>query len=186
MDKNIKKEIIKRIFSIVYTIIFLIVSTWFWFGPREEIVKAKEDYDKHTTFAKVLEFNSANDDFEIDQIAYSDIEGMKSSAYDFSIKNNSRKNVKYLLFFLPDNNKITRDGCTNLPNNFIKYRIKKNNNEYSEVRSLSLDGKIYADDLEGNQKSDFSIQYWISNDNMEYVKKRHFHGKIAIIEDNYV
>ena len=56
MTKKEKKEIIKRIISIIYTCTFLIVSTWFWFGPREKILNEKEKYDREYTYAKKLDF----------------------------------------------------------------------------------------------------------------------------------
>ena len=66
MEKEYKKEITKRIFSIIYTTTFLIGSTWFWFGPREDILRQKEEFDKKYIYVKTLDFKEITRPLDID------------------------------------------------------------------------------------------------------------------------
>lgn len=182
-----KNEIRSRLFSICFTLMFLIGSTWLWFGPRADAVRQRKLIENKTyALAESLVFNEITPQIDVNsQKKVSDSESINLDAYEFSVKNNTNKDVEYLISFRHDLSKNENDNCRIIPNNYIKYRIKKNDEEYSDIRVLSLDGKIYVDNLKSKDTSVYSIQYWI-DDNYDMEGINHFHSKITLTDNNKV
>ena len=181
MSMYAKREIRRRIFYILYTLVFVVVSTYIWLGYRDNIKTSRNISFSRVAYAEKLDFKEITKplDVNLDKLTEED-------EYIFSITNKSSKTISYLVSFRSDTNKIGSDGCSRMiPNNYIKYRIKRNDEEYSPIRSLAVDGKVYLDYLDSGATSVFSIKYWIDDSAYNYVKNGHFHSKIALINNNY-
>ncbi len=180
MSKYAKREIRNRIFSILYTVFFVFISTYLWYGYRDNIIKGQNVSFSKIAYAEKLDFVEITNPIDVNS------NNIGEDTYTFSITNKSLNTINYSVSFREDINKIGSDGCSKIiPNNYIKYRIKKNNEEYSEVRNLAIDGKIYLDSLDGLDTSTFSVQYWVDKDAYKDVNNGHFHSKIALINYNY-
>lgn len=180
-----KREIRRRLFSIYYTIAFLLISTFLWFGPRQAAVKKREMILNNSfALASNLDFKELTSPIDVNkQGSLSDEETSNIDSYQFVVKNSTDKTISYLISF---KNKFSDDldNCDYIPNNYIKYRIKKNNEDYSDIRSLSIDGRIYVDDLAKNDESIYSIQYWI-DDEYKNMNNHYFNSQITLTSVNY-
>ncbi len=180
MSKSAKREIRYRILSIIYTLSFLIVSTILWYNYRDRVnLNRKINANNFLAMASDIEFREQTSPINVNSIGnISDSDAINIEAYKFSIKNNSNEVGDYLIFFKDYSEK-------DIPNNYIKYRIKKDDEEYSDIRNLAVDGKVYVDRLNPSQESHYSIQYWIDSCVYDSVKNNTFDSKISLINDNY-
>ena len=180
MSESGKREIRKRLFYILCTFSFLVISTTIWYNYRDKM-NIKRQIEKNNMLAMAeeisfKEYSSTIDVIKVGKIKDSDAFNIKP--YEFSIKNNSDKVGDYLIYF--------KDTDVNdISNNYIKYCIKKDDEEYSDIRNLAIDGKIYVDRLNPLEESHYSILYWIDSTVYDSVKDNTFNSKISLINDNY-
>lgn len=182
MAKEVKKEIISRIVSICSTILFLTVTTWFWFGPRLELTNASAVMASNTV--SNLEFIDLSEGIKLEN-AYpvTDTFGMMVEPYRFQITNHDSKEVTFDIAFVNDLLAITKDNCSVLSNNYLRYSIKKNNNNYTPARNLSLDGTMYVDTLGANETATYELKFWIDQNAGNEIMDTHFHAKVAVIQE---
>lgn len=136
-----KKEIIDRLKSICYILIFLIVFTWFIFGPREDLIYMT---------ASINSKKSSNNDIII---LSDDTLNINDKKYQFKIKNKTNKSQIYELVLVSDFLQSTLNNCKIMSNNFLQYQL----NDTSQKRIVPLSGIIAENTIEPYEIKDFSL-----------------------------
>ena len=152
-----KKNMIYHISSIIYTSLFLIISTYIWFYVKDFNVY-KDIQDPNITVSSNIQFNSLSqaNDKNLDNI----------NSYSFDIKNTSNETQNIKISIVP--NMLTN----NISNNYVKYII---NNE--PVRSLNTDGVIYIDNIEDEEIKNINLKIWISE---TYTGDLNYNGRVIV------
>lgn len=133
-------EIKKRLFSIIYLLVFLGITTWFFYGPRKYLSYIAINLNKFYTSGD-LELNRSD---------------IKFGSNDISVKNRTDKEVKYIITMNNDYNKLRSKSCKIMSNNYLSYHIT-DNKEYDIERVLSTDGIIYRGVLKPREEQYFNL-----------------------------
>ena len=152
-----KKNMIYHISSIIYTSLFLIISTYIWFYVKDFNVY-KDIQDPNITVSSNIEFEN------LKQVSEVEIDNINS--YSFDIKNTGDKKQDIKISIVP--NMLTN----NVSNNYIKYII---NNE--PVKSLNTDGVIYIDDIDLEETKNIELKIWISD---TYLGDLNYNGRVIV------
>lgn len=144
------------IINIIYTTIFLIGSTTYWYFNIKGIQDNLDDYNIHV----VNEIKLNN----LEQV--SDKETNSLASYEVSLKNNTLDKQKMMVYIMKSNLN------SNLTNNYIKYQI----NDYY-INSLNMDGMIYLDNLNGLEEKNINLKIWISD---TYQGDTNYQGYIVV------
>lgn len=181
MERNTKREIYSHLISIATTLLFLVVTTWFWFGPRIELSEA-QSVMKGQEFIN-LQFIDLSEGIQLEN-AYpvTDQKGSSIDPYRFQIINHDQKEVTFTIGFVNDLLAIEKDHCKPLDNNYIRYTIKKNEEAFTDPRNLALDGSMYQETLQPGESATYSLKFWIDQNAGNEIMNTHFHGKVAIIQ----
>lgn len=143
------KEIRKRLKSIIFTLLFLIISTWYWFGPRKDLAN--------------MAINTYKYNREISIISNKNIK--LNDNYEFKIQNKTNQTQNYQLILNNDYFKQRKANCKLLSNNYLKYQLN-DGKSIVEERNLSTDSVIYRGVLNPNETKDFSIIIKLDKDNI--------------------
>ena len=112
--------------------------------------------------------------------------GLSSSPYKITIKNNTTKKVKYRIVLKQNKDKYTEHECGEykIPENIIKLGIHKKG-KVSDISTLDdLEDDILDKGTIGPQDSiDYTIRFWISQNNLIQDADMHYHGIIEIEEE---
>lgn len=158
-------DIKKRIFSIIYLLVFLGVTTWFFYGPRKYLEYVAMNLNKFYT-SRDLELKSNK---------------IKIGNNKFSIKNKTDKEIQYVLVMNNDYSKLRSNKCKQMSNNYLSYHIT-DGGLYDIERVLATDGIIYRGTLKSKEEKNFSL--YITNDNEDTSEKYCFYPVLhASIED---
>lgn len=134
-----KREVKYRVKSIVEVLVFLIVMTIFWFGPRQNLT---------------ADISASISDYYMNKTI--NIETDKELVFDkktnFTITNKTDYEQNYEIVIVNDYKKLRKSNCKLLQNNYLKYSL----NNYDE-KNLSVEGVIYTGVLKAKEKKDFSI-----------------------------
>lgn len=141
-------DIKKRLFYVIYLIIFSTFSTWFIFGPREKLVYAAMNIKDSQLTSKDIVIRSN------DKLNYN------GETYNFSVINKSNKKYKYNILLVNDYRKSILKKCKVMTNNYLKYHIKTSNN-YTVDRNVNTNGIIYVSNIEPYEIKNFSIEIWL-------------------------
>lgn len=144
------------IINIIYTTIFLIGSTTYWYFNIKGIQDNLDDYNIHV----VNEIKLNN----LEQV--SDKETNSLASYEVSLKNNTLDKQKMMVYIMKSNLN------TDLTNNYIKYQI----NDYG-INSLNMDGMIYLDNLNSSEEKNINLKVWISD---SYLGDTNYQGYIVV------
>ena len=144
------------IINIIYTTIFLIGSTTYWYFNIKGIQDNLDDYNIHV----VNEIKLDN----LEQV--SDKETNSLASYEVSLKNNTLDKQKMMVYIMKSNLN------SNLTNNYIKYQI----NDYG-INSLNMDGMIYLDNLNSLEEKNINLKVWISD---SYLGDTNYQGYIVV------
>ncbi len=144
------------IINIIYTTIFLIGSTTYWYFNIKGIQDNLDDYNIHV----VNEIKLNN----LEQV--SDKETNSLASYEVSLKNNTLDKQKMMVYIMKSNLN------SNLTNNYIKYQI----NDYG-INSLNMDGMIYLDNLNSLEEKNINLKVWISD---SYLGDTNYQGYIVV------
>lgn len=137
-----KKEIRKRIQNILCISIFLILYTWFIFGPREELIYLTANINNQKT--------SQNDIIILNDQTLN----INDHTYSFKIKNTTNEKKEYSLLLINDMTKSIMKECKVMSNNFIRYQLNKE----EEKKNLSLSGILYKEDINPYETKELSIK----------------------------
>ncbi len=172
MKKTRRNEIIHYTLSIVIVTTFLIVSTYFAFLPNHrEMVGALSFLNK----MNALTFEEVSGELDLAyNFPVSDELKDVIEPYQFRIINHEDNPIKYQLCF------FTGNSAKAIPQHAISYQIQKNNESYSEVQSLTEDGTIYLDTIEGQKENIYSLKFWLKGDLDIDVDGSTFQGTIQL------
>lgn len=128
---------------IVFTSLFLIISTIVWFN-RDTNLYHQVDSNLESSEVILSNFNKE----------------VNFSNYTLNIKNKDNNQKDYKVYLISDIMK------NNISNNFIKYQVNDDS-----IKTLNMDGMIIIDKIEGNSSKDINLKFWISetyNGNLSY------------------
>lgn len=144
------------IINIIYTTIFLIGSTTYWYFNIKGIQDNLDDYNIHVV-----------NEIKLDNLKQvSDKETNSLASYEVSLKNNTLDKKKMMVYIMKSNLN------SNLTNNYIKYQI----NNYG-INSLNMDGMIYLDNINSLEKKNINLKVWISD---SYLGDTNYQGYIVV------
>ena len=144
------------IINIIYTTIFLIGSTTYWYFNIKGIQDNLDDYNIHVV-----------NEIKLDNLKQvSDKETNSLASYEVSLKNNTLDKKKIMVYIMKSNLN------SNLTNNYIKYQI----NNYG-INSLNMDGMIYLDNINSLEEKNIDLKVWISD---SYLGDTNYQGYIVV------
>lgn len=144
------------IINIIYTTIFLIGSTTYWYFNIKGIQDNLDDYNIHVV-----------NEIKLDNLKQvSDKETNSLASYEVSLKNNTLDKQKMMVYIMKSNLN------SNLTNNYIKYQI----NNYG-INSLNMDGMIYLDNINSLEEKNINLKVWISD---SYLGDTNYQGYIVV------
>lgn len=144
------------IINIIYTTIFLIGSTTYWYFNIKGIQDNLDDYNIHVV-----------NEIKLDNLKQvSDKETNSLASYEVSLKNNTLDKKKMMVYIMKSNLN------SNLTNNYIKYQI----NDYG-INSLNMDGMIYLDNINSLEEKNIDLKVWISD---SYLGDTNYQGYIVV------
>ena len=151
------KLIRSYIIDLIFTTIFLIGSTTYWYFNIRGI---QDNID-----ADLKQMAVVSNEIKLDNLKQlSDNETKYLNSYDVSLTNQT--NEKRKVYIMKSNlNK-------NLTNNYIKYQI----NDYN-INSLNMDGMIYLDNLNSLEEKNINLKIWISD---SYIGDINYQGYIVV------
>lgn len=154
-----KKFFIYHLTSIIYTTLFLIISTTYWYFNIRGI---QDNID-----ADLKQMAVVSNEIKLDNLKQlSDNETKYLNSYDVSLTNQTNEKRKVKVYIMKSNlNK-------NLTNNYIKYQI----NDYN-INSLNMDGMIYLDNLNSLEEKNINLKIWISD---SYIGDINYQGYIVV------
>ena len=155
---NKKKEIFKRLKSILFVSLFLVFSTVFVFIPNNtEMVGALS----FLTRVNSISVKQLSDDFSLAyNFPISDEIGSKVTAYEFEVSNMLNAKNKYNIVFETGE----YDDPTKLDNCAVKYMLYKDDVLVKDITTLSDDGIILTDEVDSNTTVKYSLKFWISDE----------------------
>lgn len=143
------KEIKERLKSIIFILVFLSITTWYWYGPREELANLAANVYKYNREVSIL----SSDKIKL------------NNNYEFKIQNKTNEIQNYELILNNDYFKQRKTNCKLLSNNYLKYQLNSENSNIEE-RNLSTDSVIYRGVLNPNEIKDFSITIKLDKENL--------------------
>lgn len=144
------------IINIIYTTIFLIGSTTYWYFNIKGIQDNLDDYNIHVV-----------NEIKLDNLKQvSDKETNSLASYEVSLKNNTLDKKKMMVYIMKSNLN------SNLTNNYIKYQI----NDYG-INSLNMDGMVYLDNINSLEEKNINLKVWISD---SYLGDTNYQGYIVV------
>lgn len=154
-----KKFFVYHLTSIIYTTLFLIISTTYWYFNIRGI---QDNID-----ADLKQMAFVSNEIKLDNLKQlSDNETKYLNSYDVSLTNQTNEKRKVKVYIMKSNlNK-------NLTNNYIKYQI----NDYN-INSLNMDGMIYLDNLNSLEEKNINLKIWISD---SYIGDINYQGYIVV------
>lgn len=154
-----KKFFVYHLTSIIYTTLFLIISTTYWYFNIRGI---QDNID-----ADLKQMAVVSNEIKLDNLKQlSDNETKYLNSYDVSLINQTNEKRKVKVYIMKSNlNK-------NLTNNYIKYQI----NDYN-INSLNMDGMIYLDNLNSLEEKNINLKIWISD---SYIGDINYQGYIVV------
>ena len=164
-----KKEIRKRIISLITTTLFLFVSTYIWFNYRTIRTNAETKYFNNA----YLEIKEVSNEDLTDLLPTTDEEGSKQEGTTFKVKNNSNNNIAYKLMFVPDNNNT-------LNNKFIKYSYNVNGGKYSTPKVIDDNNLITIDSISNKNINTYNLKIWIDYEAGNEIMNKTFSYRIGL------
>ena len=144
------------IINIIYTTIFLIGSTTYWYFNIKGIQDNLDDYNIHVV-----------NEIKLDNLKQvSDKETNSLASYEVSLKNNTFDKQKMMVYIMKSNLN------SNLTNNYIKYQI----NNYG-INSLNMDGMVYLDNINSLEEKNINLKVWIRD---SYLGATNYQGYIVV------
>ncbi len=166
MSKRAKREIQYRVKNIIEISLFLIVTTWFWYGPRVQMQKRSELLRETYAYMSGLEIKNHNDIILNKENTRGD--------YSFTIRNNTKDKKDILVTLVMNHNKIKKDKCKMLSYNQVYYYLMREGEEDDTLRTLSMSGNILVSTLNPQEERKYILKYFVE-DGID-LEKQHFHG----------
>lgn len=178
-DKLINKNIISHIGSIIFVIIFLLISTIFVYYPNKQALLSSYTFLKNQENFYLEELSDGIKLAEAFPI--SDEEGINTDLYQFKIVNNSDKEIHYQLLFKNQLDKIEARNLMPLSAKYLRYSIQKKSSDI-KIDTLPESEIIYDDIIPANSEVVFDFRIWIGeNFDIEAMGKT-FIGQMEVVE----
>ncbi len=155
----VDQEIKYRLKSIIFTVLFLIISTWFWFNVRPDISNSLSI--KEATYDDIYVTGDTTIDFQ------------EGKTYTFKVVNLSDTDYSYKLAIT--NNYLSE---IKLDYNKISYAYKLEDDNYTEYYAMVLSGDLVYDLIPPHSELVYSIKTLKSEDYQDNVT-----GKIILTVD---
>ncbi len=178
MNQDVRKEIGRTIFSIALTITFLVVMTWLWFGPRVKYATNGRLAATGLVGQDLMYYDLSEGINMENAFPVSDAYGLTTNPYVFQISNKGSKDWEYQIQMIREENDDEKDHI--LEYNYLRYAIKKNEEDFSTPANIPLDGIIYVDQLNGKESNVYSIKIWIDENAGNEIMDTSFTGKISV------
>ncbi|MBE6141180.1 MAG: hypothetical protein E7172_06635 [Firmicutes bacterium] len=153
-----RRYIIHYVVEIVYTSLFLIVSTYLWFVVKDRNVEALEFQKENILVSDSIAFNY------LEQVSDNEISELEN--YSFNIQNTGTNEENIKIYVVSD------IASNTISNNYIKYQIND-----GRIKSLNMDGVIYIDNIEALESKDFTLKLWISD---TYSGNLNYNGRVIV------
>lgn len=186
VDHTIRKIKEKELrLTLMWTCIFLLIFIVSAFTVGFSVVKLRE-YANVESGNLVITFNEKSDNLDniitLDNnniLEYDD--GLKSDAYKFSIKNNSKKKSKYKITLEDDLEMMFLDECDQMQFDKSKMYFSINNKIIGIVSDLYNGSEyvVYEDEISSGDTLDFEFRIWVDR---SYINNGHYHGIIVVEE----
>jgi len=129
------KESTYLICRIIFTSLFLIISTVIWSNRRVSI------------------YHNMNNSVSMNEITITDISKYNNdNIYHLKLENTKEDTQNIKLYIVPD---VLKE---NINNNYIKYQI---NNK--DIKTLNTDGMILVDKINGLEEKNIDVKLWVSD-----------------------
>lgn len=173
----------KELVSISVILLFALISTHYIYYK----FKDSRNIDYNTSTLDVTFHEKSGDLVNLTKVTpVTDSVGLSSTAYTFTIKNNTNKNLKYSIKIDDNKKQVIKDDCGEyqIPNNIIKFSIHKEK-EKSNVQVLSnlVNGEVLERVIKAGQKEEYTMRFWIANNTLPTGSKLHYHGKIVVTDE---
>lgn len=175
----------KEIIIITLILLFALITTHHIYYK----FKDSRNVDYNTPTLDVTFHEKSGDEINLTKvIPVSDSVGLASHAYKFTIKNNTDKSISYSINILDNEEKTEEDDCSlsQISQNIIRFSIHKNG-EKNTIYTLSnlVDGKVLTRIIKPNQKEDYTMRVWVSQNNLQTGSPLHYHGIIKVKDEGY-
>ena len=138
------KEVKERLKSIISMLVFLVVATWYWYGPREDLTYLATNMNKYYIRSDVKIIMDEN--IKLD-----------NNEYLFKVLNKTNEVRNFEIVINNDYFKSRKYNCNLIQNNYLKYQLNTKNVNI-EQKNLNVDGIIYRGVIQPNDTIDFSIK----------------------------
>ena len=166
--KDIKRPIIINILIIVIAVVLFKGASY---SLNENPTKDNKDLLVKTGNMQVI-LNIPNEKYELldaGKVSMSDMEGLKTDGYTFSIKNTGNMPVEYFEIRLVD-----QEGkISTLPHKYLRFTINKDNGEYETIKNLGDNDSIlyYGYNLKVGDSNQYNLKMWVDNSEVNVLGK---------------
>ena len=158
----------REIVIITFILLFALIATHHIYHK----FKDSRNIDYNTPTLDVTFHEKSGDEINLTKmVPVSDSVGLASNAYKFTIKNNTDKSISYSINILDNEEKIEEDDCSlsQISQNIIRFSIHK----------------ILTRIIKPNQKEEYTMRVWISQNNLQTGSPFHYHGIIKVKDEGY-
>lgn len=173
----------KEFLIIALILLFAVVATYNIYYK----FKDSRNVDYNSSTIDVTFHEKSGDQINLTKITpVTDSVGLSSNAYTFTIKNNTNKSIKYSINILDNLDLVKEDECSEyqIPRNIIKFSIhkeKEKNNIY--MLNDTVNGKVLTRIIKPNEKEEYTMRFWITNNSLQTGAGLHYHGLIKIFDE---
>ncbi|MBR3660510.1 MAG: hypothetical protein IKN63_01210 [Bacilli bacterium] len=137
---------------IIFTFLFLIISTTVWFNRKVAVYHEVESkIESNDVIVSNLRRLSENDD----------------KIYNLKINNNENDKQDIKVYIVP--NALSESA----PNNYIKYQVNDGN-----IKTLNMDGMIIVDTIDSHESMDINLKLWLSD---TYEGNLNYDGRVIVL-----
>lgn len=167
-----KKEIKKRVISLISTSLFLVGSTYLW--ANFKTIQTEALGKGGAMDQMYLSIEEVGESVLMEEVyPESDASGMKHDGYTFKICNSKNKKVRYKLSFITD-------SSNTLDNKYIRYTYNVNGGEYMPVKNLGEDAFVTIDSVSSLDENTYNLKFWIDYDAGNEIMNKSFSARIGV------
>lgn len=175
-----KKEIRKRIFSIITVSTFLIMMTTFVYLPKQENLLSSFAFLQNIKRFYMEDISSGI--LLKDATPVKDKVGLEYDPYQFKVVNGSNSDITYQIVFKNNLEKVKAEGKEVLPNKYLRYSLSTQNKELVPASTLSDDGILYTTTIKAHSENIYNFRMWLDWNSDDGAMNKVFIGKIEIVE----
>lgn len=137
---------------IIFTFLFLIISTTMWFKKEMNI------------------YHQIDSKLKSNEIVITNLKKLsenESKVYNLKIENKDNTKQKVKVYIVPD------AISNSISNNYIKYQIND-----SSIKTLNMDGMIIIDSIDSLESLEYNLKLWISD---TYLGDSNYLGRVIVL-----